>query len=159
MSLKSTLTQIGEKSPLAIAASYVAISMVVDFAAVFLPENAFIVLLVLLVWLVSWVLFFVIVTWFRDEDWLAAGFMLGVSSILVTVLSRPVAEAFVLRSIGPLVVAAPSAFLAVIVRGLIAVPLSGGMVALARWITARWKGEPPAAAHRRVASGSGFRMP
>ncbi len=139
MSLKTTFAELGKASPLALAAGYGGILLLVNIIGAIWPAAVLSALLVIIVWLAASVGFFIVVAWYRDEDWLAAGFLLGVPSILSGLLAAVVVEAVRVGSIAPLIVGAPTAFLALLVRGIIVVPLFGGAVALARWITARWK--------------------
>lgn len=135
MGLKQSLIDAGELSPLVLAATYAGTSIGLNLMMGLAPESVVLAFLVLLLWLVATVVFFIVVTWFRTDDWLASGFLLGVTSILSVIVGNAIALAIAERSVAPLVTAAPSAFLAVLTRGIIAVPLAGGAVAAGRWMT------------------------
>ncbi len=121
------------------AVAYTAAAWTANLAATLAPDAWALLLATFVLWLFAGLLFFAVVVWFRDDDWLAAGFLLGVTLLLSAWTSDVLAQAVVARSIVPAVFAAPGALLAVIVRGVIGVPLLGGLVALLRWVTRKWR--------------------
>ena len=76
-------------------------------------------------------------TWYRDDDWLAAGFLLAVTVMLGAWIADAVSEAVSQGSLAAVVFAAPGAMLAFVVRSVISVPVAGGIITLARWVTRR----------------------
>jgi hypothetical protein len=139
ITLKRTATTTGNQSPLIVAGAYFLALVVMSIIALAWPDHMVSALVVLAIWLGATIAFFVVVTWYRDDDWLASGFLLGVTVILGDTIGAAIASALVTGSIGPLVVAAPSAFLGVLTRGIIIIPVAGGAVAAARWIGVRWR--------------------
>lgn len=116
---------------------YCVVLTLVNVLASIAPESIIAALVVVLVWLAAAVLLFVIVTWFRDDDWLAAGFLLGLTLLVSAVVSDTVVFTVKTGSIAGAVFQAGTASMRVLIRAIILVPLSGGVVALARWISAR----------------------
>jgi hypothetical protein len=82
-------------------------------------------------------MFLVVVIWFRDDDWLAAGFLISLTLLVSAWIGNIVAEVIAERSVAPAIVGAPAMFLGVVLRGAIGVPVFGGVVALLRWLTRR----------------------
>lgn len=79
--------------------------------------------------------FFVIVTWYRDDDWLAAGFLFGITTMLAGAVAGVVVGVLETGSIGGAIVTAVGMLMAVVVRSILAVPIAGGIIALVRSIT------------------------
>ena len=157
MSLKQSFVEAGQLSPLATAGIYAGISVGLNLLTLLAPTSVLLAFIMLLLWAAASVVFFIVVTWFRDEDWLASGFLLGVPLILSVFIANAVAQAVAEGSVAPLVGAAPSAFLSVIVRGIILIPLAGGAVAAGRWFTTT-KAETRRPPGRR-GGRAGFRKP
>lgn len=135
MRLREALMDSGEVTPLATGGAYALATILLNVFVAIMADNILVVLLGFLSWIAVSILFFVVVTWFRDDDWLASGFLLGISAILSTVVANAVSGAIAERSVAPLIAAAPSMFFAVLTRGIILVPLAGGAVALGRRMT------------------------
>ena len=146
MKLRQALLDSGEVTPLATGGAYAVATIALNVFVAIMADNILVVLLGFFSWIAMSVLFFVVVTWFRDDDWLASGFLLGISAILSIVIANAVSGAIGERSLAPLIAAAPSMFFAVITRGIILVPLAGGAVALARRLT---RGRTPAPSRHR----------
>ena len=66
---------------------------------------------------------------------LAAGFLLGLSLVIGALVADMIARAIEVRSLGEAVFAAAGASMALLVRAIILVPVCGGIVAAARWLT------------------------
>lgn len=135
MSLGTLLRRVGSASPLVPAVTYGGVLAVVNVAIGLAPHSIAVALLGLLVWLAAGVFLFVVVTWYRDDDWLAAGFLLGLSIVLGALVADTIARVIEVRSIGEAVFAAAGASMALLVRAVILVPVCGGIVAAARWLT------------------------
>ena len=137
MTFRSALRRLGDASPLAPAGGYVGAAILANVGITLLPEQPVVVVLALLLLLVAGVLLFIVVTWYRDDDWLAAGFLLAVTVMLGAWIADAVAEAVSQGSIAAVVFAAPGAMLAFVVRSVVSVPVAGGIITLARWVTRR----------------------
>jgi hypothetical protein len=129
------LRRAGAASPLLPAIAYSATVLVTGVALRLVPDNVAVALLSVLLWLGASLFLFVVVTWYRDDDWLAAGFLVGMTVVAGGWLADVLTQVLFARSLMPAIVSGPTAFFGVAARAIIAVPVSGGIVALARWIT------------------------
>ena len=136
-SLTTLLRKAGDGSPLVAPAVYVVGLIVSNTAATALAPNVVSVLIMLAIWPAVSVFLFVVVTWFRDDDWLAAGFLIGIPVLLGGFIADVVAQTVVGLSVGAAVLRAPTVILAIGIRSIIVVPFCGGAVTLARLITKR----------------------
>ena len=130
-----TFRRVGRASPLVPAMGYAAVVIVTNLAIGLAPKNLAVLGVGLLLWLLAGIAFFVIVTWYRDDDWLAAGFLLGLTLLLSGWAANLVATTVATRSIGGALFASPGLLLGLALWGVVVVPLCGGAVALARWVT------------------------
>lgn len=80
-------------------------------------------------------LLFATVTWFRDDDWLAAGVLITLTVYAGVAIKGMLTVAFH-GGIGPAALWGAVTAGGAIVYAIIAAPLAGGMVALARRLTA-----------------------
>lgn len=134
VTLQERFRRVGAASPLVPAAIYTIAVTVGNLATTLAPHNALVVLIGLLLWLVGSLFVFIVVTWYRDDDWLAAGFLLGLTILLGNLIANVVAGIVTTGSIGEAVFTAATASMALLVRAIIFVPLCGGIVAAARWL-------------------------
>jgi len=148
--MRAILKRIAAGSPLLPALIYTAAAWLANTTATLAPTSELLVALTALIWLAVGLLFFIVVVWFRDDDWLAAGFLLGVTLLLSGWSANVLAESITNRSLVPVLFAAPGMLLGVVIRGIISVPVLGGLVALLRWLTGliRPVRRPPASAPR-----------
>lgn len=133
--MRSSLQRLGAASPLVLALGYATVALLANLVATVAPEQPLLILLVLLAWAVAGFIFLVVVIWFRDDDWLAAGFLISLTLLLSAWIGNITAEVVVQRSVAPAIAGAPAMFLGVVIRGGIGVPVFGGIVALLRWLT------------------------
>jgi hypothetical protein len=134
VTLRELFRRVGSASPLVPAAIYTVAVTLGNLATTLAPHNALLVLAGFLLWLVGSLFVFIVVTWYRDDDWLAAGFLLGVTILVGNLIASIVAGIVTTGSIGEAVFTAASASMALFVRALILVPLCGGIVTAARWL-------------------------
>lgn len=132
--MRALLQRIAAASPLLPALLYTATAWLANLVATLAPNSVALLLPAILLWAIVGVMFVVVVTWFRTDDWLAAGFLLGLTLILSGWTANLLAEAVTQRSIVPVIFGAPAMVLGVVVRAVISVPVLGGGVALLRWI-------------------------
>ena len=132
---RTLMRRVAGTSPLVPALTYTATVWLANVFATFAPQaialNAFTILL----WLATGLLFLVLVVWFRDDDWLAAGFLLGLTLLLSSWTADVVTQIITHRSLVPALFAAPGMLFGVFLRGLVSVPALGGLVAFLRWVT------------------------
>lgn len=142
MSVRALLTRAGQRSPLLPAGLYVGALTLANLATTLAPGSALVALATGLLWLAAVIALVVIVTWYRDDDWLAAGFLIGLAVLVGELVATLAISIVSTRSLGPALFSAVGSVSAVFVRAIILVPLSGGCVALARWITRRLRRRP-----------------
>ena len=100
------------------------------------PTSALLALLASLLWLGAALYLFVVVTWNRDDNWLAAGIIIGSSLLCGGLAADFIVQMIATGSLGQAALAAADASIGLLVRTIILVPVSGGFVAGARWIAA-----------------------
>lgn len=144
--MRALLRRVAAASPLVPALAYTASAWLANVAATLAPGSPWLLLPVALLWVVTGLLFVVVVTWFRDDDWLSAGFLLGVTLLLSAWTGDVLADAVRDGSILPALASAPGILFGVVIRGVVTVPLLGGIVAALRWATRR--GRPAVRATR-----------
>jgi hypothetical protein len=149
--MRAFLHRVAAASPLVPALGDTAVAWLVNLVAPLAPQAWAVLLPALLLWVAAGVLFFVVVIWFRDDDWLAAGFLLAVTFLLSAWTGDLLAAVVTQGSLAPALLAAPGILLGVTLRAVIGVPLLGGLVALLRWLTRRRR---PAAGSPRTTSGA-----
>jgi hypothetical protein len=135
MSLGNLLRRAGSASPLVPALTYGGVLSVANLLLGLAPNNVVVALLSLLAWVAAGLFLFVVVTWYRDDDWLAAGFLLGLSVVLGALVADVIARVVATGSVGEAVFVGASASMALLVRAVIFVPVCGGVVTVARWAT------------------------
>jgi hypothetical protein len=133
--MRALLQRVAGGSPLLPAMIYTAAVWLANLVATVAPDSVALLLPALLVWAVLGILLVVVVTWFRTDDWLSAGFLLGLTLILSGWSADVLAEAVKQGSLVPALFAAPGMLLGVMIRAIISVPALGGLVALLRWVT------------------------
>ena len=140
--MRTAFERLGAASPLVPALGYAAVAGLANLVTTVAPEQPpLLVVAALLAWAAAGVTFLIVVIWFRDDDWLAAGFLISVTLLVSAWLGNIAAEVVTLRSVAPVIVGAPAMFLGVLLRGAIGIPIFGGIVALLRRLTR--KGRPP----------------
>jgi len=125
----------GLRSATSAALTYGAVRTLARLLTALLPTNAIVALLAALLWLAAAVWLFVVVTWQRDDSWLAAGLIIGVSLLTGGLVSDFLSAWIDTTSLGSAVVATSAASIGLLVKSIILVPLSGGFVLGARWLT------------------------
>ena len=143
MRLGALLRRLGAASPLAPALVYASAALAGSLALRFGPDRPAVRGAALVFWGAAGLLLFVVVTWYRDDDWLAAGFLLALTLLLGGWAADVIAEGVAARSIGGAVFAAAGAGLRVLARAVVTVPAAGGVVALARWVSRRLRAWAP----------------
>ncbi|HEY2378233.1 MAG TPA: hypothetical protein VGH98_19810 [Gemmatimonadaceae bacterium] len=100
------------------------------------PTSATLALLGALLWFAAAIYLFFVVTWQRDDNWLAAGLLIG-----LVIFGGALAADFLvgMLDMGSLARSMPGMLessVGLILRTLVLIPASGGVVAGARWLTA-----------------------
>jgi hypothetical protein len=114
---------------------YTAVRLVAKLATALLWMSASMAFLTTIVWLAAAIYLFVVVTWLRDDNWLGAGILIA-ATFLGGGLTAEVFRLLVAPgAFSDVVLAIASSFLQMFIRSLLLVPLAGGLVAGARWVT------------------------
>lgn len=122
-------------SALAPAVAYAAIRTLAKLLTQLAPMSAFTALLTTLLWLAAAIYLFVVLTWMRDDNWLGAGLIIGATLFCGGTIAELVGRMVQPGPLGELVFATGSAILGLLIRSVILVPLAGGAVFGARWLT------------------------
>ena len=139
MSLRDAFRRIGAASPLVPALGYGLCVLVSALLVAADPDSLLLAVLSLLLSVSALLALFVIITWFRDDDWLAAGFLFGITTMLAGAAAGVVVGILQTGSLGGAIVTSAGMLMAVVFRALIAVPIAGGVIALARFVTRKVK--------------------
>jgi hypothetical protein len=118
------------------AVAYTVIRILAKLVTALAPTSAMLALLGALMWLGAAFYLFVVITWQRDDNWLAAGLLMGVSLLIGALIADFVAGIVGTSSIDGAALATASAALGLVLRTIVIVPLSGGLTFGARWLTA-----------------------
>ena len=98
-----------------------------DLLPALAPTSAMVALLATLIWFPVALASFAVVTWLRKDQWLTAGFIVGLTPIVARLIADLITRADLFAANGPST--------DLIVRAVIAVPVCGGVVYGARWLT------------------------
>lgn len=80
--LSRLLTRAGQASPLVPALSYFVVVLITDLVSWLAPAAVAVRFVARAAWILTAILVFVVVTWYRHDDWLAAGFLLGMTMLI-----------------------------------------------------------------------------
>ena len=132
--LRSTLQRLGSSSPIVLALVYTFCTFIVtgidELVPGSLPGSTFITILSV----IAFSLLFVMVTWFRNDDWLAAGVLVTLIVYLGVAVQGMLVVVF-RGGIGPAALWGAVTAGRAIVYAIIFAPIVGGLVALARKLT------------------------
>ena len=87
-----------------------------------------------LVWLTGFALAYAVVTWYRDDDVLAAGFLLGLSAVIGGYVITLIVMGLAQGAIGGAMLAFTGGIIAVVIEGAIAVAVCAFLVWLGRMV-------------------------
>ena len=134
MQIKIQFEDAGAASALFPALIYAGLRTLAKLLTAIVPTSAAVALIAALLWLAAALYFFVAITWNREDNWLAAGIIIGVSLLCGGLVADFMAGLVGLGSVSAAALATAGTVLGLLVRTIIVVPLSGGFVAGARWI-------------------------
>ena len=117
------------------AAAYTLVRVVAKLLTLLVPMSGTMAFLTTIAWLVAALFVFVVVTWFRDDSWLAAGILIGATFLGGGLLADIVGRLLAPGTFVDAVLSVAGASLNMLVRALLLVPLAGGLVAGTRWLT------------------------
>jgi hypothetical protein len=117
------------------AFAYIAVRVVARVLTAIVPMSAMMALVTTLLWFAAALFLFIIVTWQRDDNWLAAGMLIGATFLGGGVLAETVGRVLAPGTFVDAMLAVGGASLQMLLRALLLVPVAGGFVAGARWLT------------------------
>lgn len=117
------------------AAVYTMVRTVAKLLTTLAPMSATAAFLTSLLWLVAAVYVIGVVTWLRDDSWLAAGMLIALTVLCGGVVADLAGRLVMPAGIGAALLSAASNAAVLALRALILMPFAGGVVAGARWIT------------------------
>lgn len=144
--LDRLLTRVGQSSPLVPALSYFVVLILTHLATWLAPELALVRLVAVALWLLTALLVFVTVTWYRADDWLAAGFLLGMTMLLSAWVDFLLLRTLATGALADALVWSVAAPLTLLFRALLVVPIWGAAVVVARRISGHFAGRRRAGA-------------
>jgi hypothetical protein len=115
--------------------AYVAVRLVAKLVTTFLPMSATMAFVTTIFWFAAALYLFVVVTWQRDDNWLAAGLLIAGTFLGGGVIADAVGRVLSPGSFGDAVLGVGGSFIQMLIRAVLIAPLSGGAVAGARWLT------------------------
>ena len=129
MDIEQLLVRLRGLSPFRFSLPIGVILVVANLLPALERGSALLALIAILIWFPTALGSFVLVTWFRDDQWLIAGLIVGLTPVLARVLADIITRDDLFATAGPAI--------GLGLRALIAVPLCGGVVLGARWLTSR----------------------
>lgn len=129
MDIEQLLARARTISPLLFALPIGVILVIANLLPALAPGSAMLALLATLIWFPTALASFVLVTWFREDEWLTAGLIVGLTPVLARALTDLVTRTDLFTTSGPST--------GLLLRAVIAVPLCGGVVLGTRWLTTR----------------------
>jgi len=135
MDIEIEFSSAGIASALVTAVGYAGVRTLAKLITAIVPQSAVLALLAALMWLAAALYVFFVMTWQRDDSWLAAGLVIGLTLLCGGVIADLIAELVTTASLTQALMGTASAALGLLVRTLLLVPLSGGCVFGARWLT------------------------
>ena len=125
----------GLGSALGAAITYMGVRTLARMVNAVLPTSAVVSLIGAVLWLAAALWLFFVITWQRDDNWLAAGIIIGLSLLCGGLVADFVTGLVTTASITQTVMGTASAAVGLLLRTLVLIPLSGGCVLGARWLT------------------------
>jgi hypothetical protein len=126
----------GGRSALFPVVGYCAVRALAKLMSALAPMGAIVSLVSALIWLAAAVYLFVVITWYRDDNWLGAGVIIASTFFVGGLVGDTIVRVVQTASVGDALYAIASMMLVMLIRAVVLVPLSGGFVAGARWLTA-----------------------
>lgn len=127
---------LGSLPPQRLGLAYTLVALTLDAIATFAPALAVAAGIVALALLVALV---VIVAFLRDDDALEAGLLIALITSIATLASRAIIPSVQARSLAPLIMTLPGAFLGVAIRAVVWGAVGAALV----WLLRRLRGDRP----------------
>ena len=140
MELQVQFARLGAKSAIGPALAYAGVRAFSRLLTAFVPTSSLFALLGALLWFASVLYLFVFITWQRDDNWVAAGIIIGGTLFAGGLFADLLVRLYDTGSPINAVVSTVTNSLGLVLRTIVLVPLSGGCVAGARWLTTEIRG-------------------
>jgi hypothetical protein len=114
-------------SPVLFALPFAVVLTLANLLGALWPGSALLAFVAILIWFPTALALFALVTWARDDEWLTAGLIVGLTPVVARLMFELITRNDLFTT------AAPS--LGLLVRAVVAVPVCGGVVFGARWLT------------------------
>ena len=132
--LRLALQRLGAASPLVLWAAFTACIAVLMVMGTMVEGNVPGETVVNILAVFVFGLLFVTITWFRSDDWLAAGVLLTLV-VYATFAMQMLLLILLHGDIGPAALLGAVTVGGAIIYAIILAPIAGGLIALARWLT------------------------
>jgi hypothetical protein len=129
MDIDQHIARARARSPFLFAVPIGVILVIANLLPAVAPGSALLSLLAILIWFPTALASFALVTWFRDDEWLAAGLIVGLTPVAARAIADMITRHDLFTTAGPSI--------SLLLRAVIAVPVCGGVVVGARWLTTR----------------------
>ncbi|HEY7234118.1 MAG TPA: hypothetical protein VH539_08200 [Gemmatimonadaceae bacterium] len=140
MEIQVQFARLGAKSALGPALAYTGVRAFSRLLTALVPTSGLLALLGALLWFASVLYLFVFITWQRDDNWLAAGIIIGSTLFGGGLFADLIVRLYDTGSPTQAVLSTATNSLGLVLRTIALVPLSGGCVAGARWLTTEIRG-------------------
>jgi len=140
MEIQVQFARLGAKSALGPALAYAAVRAFSRLLTAFVPTSGSLALLGALLWFASALYLFYFITWQRDDNWIAAGIIIGSTLFLGGLFADLLVRLYDMGSPVQAVLSTVTNSLGLVIRTIVLIPASGGCVAGARWLTTEISG-------------------
>jgi len=134
MDIEIEFSHAGFSSAFTTALGYAGVRTLAKLIPALVPMSALVSFLGALIWLAAALYLFFVVTWQRDDSWLAAGLIIGLTLLVGGVAADLVTQVLTAPLTQALSGTANASF-GLLLRTIVLIPLSGGCVWGARWLT------------------------
>lgn len=117
------------------AAVYTMVRTVAKLLTTLAPMSTTAAFLTSLLWLIAAIYVFGVVTWLREDNWLGAGMIIALTVFFGGVIADLAGRLVMPTGVETVLLGAASNAATMLIRALILIPLAGGVVAGARWLT------------------------
>jgi hypothetical protein len=135
MDIEIEFSRAGLSSALMTAVGYGGVRTLAKLVTAIVPTSAVLALIASLMWLAAALYVFFVVTWQRDDNWLAAGLIIGLTLLCGGVVADLLAQLVTTASLTQTLIGTANYSVGLLLRTILLVPLSGGCVFGARWLT------------------------
>jgi len=140
MEIQLQFARLGAKSAIGPALAYAGVRAFSRLLTAFVPTSSLFALLGALLWFASVLYLFVFITWQRDDNWVAAGIIIAGTLFAGGLFADLLVRLYDTGSPITAAVSTATNSLGLVLRTIVLVPLSGGCVAGARWLTTEIRG-------------------